>query len=58
MKMVGHFHEMTGKCQVSECYHKYCGHNDLLILPQGIFGVGQSTAKFINKETNIQTKFA
>ncbi len=24
---------------------------------QGLFGVGQSTAKFINKETNIKTKF-
>ena len=24
---------------------------------QGMFGFGQSTAKFINKETNIQTKF-
>jgi AFG3 family protein len=24
----------------------------------GIFGIGQSTAKFINKETNIKTKFA
>ena len=24
---------------------------------QGIFGVGQSTAKMINKETNIRTKF-
>ena len=24
---------------------------------QGIFGVGQSTARFINKETNIKTKF-
>ena len=31
--------------------------NSMLSL-QGIFGVGQSTAKFINKETNIQTKFA
>ncbi|XP_062500764.1 AFG3-like protein 2 [Corticium candelabrum] len=26
--------------------------------PGGIFGIGQSTAKFINKETNIKTKFA
>ncbi len=23
MKMGGHFHEMTGKCQVSDCYHKH-----------------------------------
>lgn len=28
-----------------------------LVSPQGIFGVGQSTAKFINKETNIRTMF-
>ena len=24
---------------------------------QGLFGVGQSTAKFFNKETGIKTKF-
>ncbi len=24
MKMGGHFHEMAGKCQVSDCYHKHC----------------------------------
>ncbi len=24
MKMRGHFHERTGKCQVSDCYHKHC----------------------------------
>ena len=29
----------------------------MLLYPQGIFGVGQSTAKLINKETNIKTKF-
>lgn len=34
-------------------------HKPFFPLPhcQGIFGVGQSTAKFINKETNIKTKF-
>lgn len=34
-------------------------HKSFSSLPhcQGIFGVGQSTAKFINKETNIKTKF-
>ncbi len=24
MKMGGHFYEMTGKCQVPDCYHKHC----------------------------------
>ncbi len=24
MKTGGHFHEMAGKCQVSDCYHKHC----------------------------------
>ena len=30
---------------------------DGFVTLQGMFGIGQSTAKFINKETNIQTKF-
>ncbi len=30
MEMGEHFHEMTGKGQVSDCYHKHCGSGDKL----------------------------
>ena len=28
-----------------------------VVVEQGMFGIGKSTAKLINKETNIQSKF-
>ena len=33
------------------------GADYCVFVVQGMFGFGQSTAKFINKETNIQSKF-
>ena len=32
-------------------------HVFVIVDVQGMFGIGKSTAKFINKETNIQSKF-
>ena len=37
-----------------QCYYCYCL---CIYMHQGPFGFGQSKAKFINKETNIATKF-
>ncbi len=32
MKMGGHFHEMTWKCQVSDCYHKHCDNHIIVMM--------------------------
>ena len=43
-------------CQLYH-YHSFFLLFTILSFVQGLFGVGQSTAKMINKETNIRTKF-
>ena len=49
------FNAYNGVC-VHVCVCALCVCACMCVL-QGLFGVGKSTAKFMNKETNIKTKF-